>query len=121
MPATFHTGSTPIDGIFVTPALRGLRGGYLGFEDGVPNDGHRLLWYDLPYELVFGHTPPAIVRPAARRLKSKIPKIANAYREHYEKCLRKHNLNERVYALQERATVPLTQADAAEYEAIDKF
>ena len=45
-PPTYHRGSDPIDGIFISKELDPSRSGYLDFGE-LPGD-HRGLWMDLP-------------------------------------------------------------------------
>ena len=58
-PATFQEGTSPIDGVSVTPGLLHQRCGVLAFGEGLPSD-HRAVWMDLPHDLVFGlrNLPP---------------------------------------------------------------
>jgi hypothetical protein len=71
-PATFDGGSDPIDGIFVSPSIDIIIGGY--FEFGFcPFTDHRGLWIDIHYNNAFGHTMPAIITAPARRLKTQDP------------------------------------------------
>ena len=73
-PPTRLPGSRPIDGLFITLGLTGLKCGYLEcFSD------HKALWIDVPIPLVFGSRIPPIVRPAARRLKTTDPRIVHKY------------------------------------------
>ena len=52
-PATYHKGSKPIDGVFVSPTLRGCKCGYAAFGDGPQGITHRLvcLTYRFPLPL----------------------------------------------------------------------
>jgi hypothetical protein len=68
-PSTFAHGSCPIDGLFVSSTLLGLRCGCTGYWHG-----HRCLWMDVPQAIAFGHDMPPIVRAAARRLKVEDPR-----------------------------------------------
>jgi hypothetical protein len=63
-PATFNGGSDPIDGIFVSPSIEILLGGY--FEFGFcPHTDHRGLWIDIHYNMAFGHVMPPIITAQA--------------------------------------------------------
>ena len=69
-PATYNRNNSrePIlDGIFVTPGLKAVAAGYEAFGEGCPSD-HRALWADFTYEDAFGHSPPPLIAPTARRL-----------------------------------------------------
>jgi hypothetical protein len=64
-PATFNGGSVPIDGIFASPSVDIIAGGY--FEFGCcPLTDHRGLWIDIHYQVAFGHIMPDIVTANAR-------------------------------------------------------
>ena len=78
LPRTQNRGSKPIDGIWVSPSLVACQAGYLPFEFD-----HRAMWIDIPHELAFGHNPPPIVKPAARRLKCHDPRIVKCYLDLY--------------------------------------
>ena len=114
--ATFHRGSTPIDGIFTSPTINLVHGGYLPFGD-FPSD-HRALWIDIQYENAFGYRMSDITNPVARRLKSHLPRVRNKFNHDYTTFIRKHHLEERLYSLQNRLTIPILAADAIEYETI---
>ena len=59
-PPTYNRGSAPINGIYVSPTLQGLRCGYNKFVWD-----HRLLWIEIPMTVAFGHNAPPIVSAAA--------------------------------------------------------
>ena len=118
-PATFHRGSAPIDGIFATPTINMLQGGYLPFGE-MPSD-HRTLWLDISYENAFGYTMPPILNPISRRLKSNIPSSRNRFNQDYKSFIQRHHLEARLYSLQEKITLPILPLDAAEYEKILKI
>jgi hypothetical protein len=56
-PSTFAHCSSPIEGLFVSSTLLGLRCGYTGYWHG-----HWYLWMDLTQAIAFGHDMPPIVR-----------------------------------------------------------
>ena len=68
-----HTRSFqhPLDGIFCSPKLKGIQGGYLSFE--ALGGDHRGLWIDIPKILIYGHNPQSVPLAAARRLKLEDP------------------------------------------------
>ena len=115
-PGTYHRGSYPIDGIFTSTTIDMIQGGYLPFGD-MPSD-HRTLWIDISYENAFGYKMPSIINPVARRLKSNIPTIRKKFNNDYKLFLRRHHLEERLYSLQSRLTIPIHPDDAKEYESI---
>ena len=115
-PATFHRGSVPIDGIFASSTINMIQGGYLAFGD-MPSD-HRTLWIDITYENAFGYKMPPIINPVSRRLKSNIPSVRNKFNSEYKCFIRRFHLEEKLYHLQNRLTLPITPEAAKEYEKI---
>jgi hypothetical protein len=109
-PSTFAHGSCPIDGLFVSSTLLGLRCGYTGYWHG-----YRCLWMDIPQAIAFGHDMPPIVRAAAQRLKVEDPRVTFRYTTELKAHLDKHGLQ----ALQELSTSPLSAEAAAEWEYLD--
>ena len=117
-PATFHGGSDPIDGIFVSPSIDIIVGGY--FEFGFcPHTDHRGLWLDIHYRVAFGHVMPAIVTAQARRLKTNDPRIVKKYTDVWSQFIVDHNMLERAYRIQRECTYPLAAHLQAELEALD--
>jgi hypothetical protein len=58
---------------------------------------HRAFIIDIPIELLVGEDPVKIVRPAGRRLNSKIPGCSNAYIKSFKDNIIKHRLLERLH------------------------
>jgi hypothetical protein len=117
-PATFNGGSEPIDGIFVSPSIKILLGGY--FEFGFcPHTDHRGLWLDIHYNVAFGHVMPPIVTAQARRLKMNDPRIIKRYTDSWSQFILDHDLLERAYSIQSECTYPLAPHLQQEWEAID--
>ena len=56
--------------------------------------------------------------PISRRLKSHLPKVRLKFNQDYKTYIRQHHLEHRLYSLQQRLTIPISDADAAEYESI---
>jgi hypothetical protein len=54
--ATHKRNSTkcPIDGIWATPGIKIVGGGYFQYDEVFTNTDHRCLWVDLTYEMAFG-------------------------------------------------------------------
>jgi hypothetical protein len=79
-PATYNRNNQrqPIDGLWATPGITILRGGYLAFGDGCPSD-HRGLWFDIEYSVAFGHSPPNLAPPQPKHLKVKDPRVVKKY------------------------------------------
>lgn len=76
-PPTYHRGSEPIDGIFVSKELSPSRSGYLDFGE-LPGD-HRGIWIDIPNIQVLGYKMKDIIKAKARRLKLDDPRVINKY------------------------------------------
>jgi hypothetical protein len=101
-PTTFNRGSIPIDGIFASPTLDIIAGGYLEFGF-CPLTDHRGLWIDIHYQAAFGHIMPAIVTANARRLKTTDPRIVTRYTDTWSKFILEHNMLERAYRYKDTA------------------
>jgi hypothetical protein len=52
----------PIEGLFASPGVRIVAGGYSSFNAGCPSD-HRYLWIDIPYQDAFGYTSLPLLFP----------------------------------------------------------
>jgi hypothetical protein len=115
-PSTFAHGSFPIDGLFVSSTLLGLRCGYTGYWHG-----HRCLWMDITQAIAFGHDMPPIVRATARRPKVEDPRVTFRYTTELKAHLDNHDLFSRLQALQELITSPLSAEAAAEWEYLDSM
>jgi hypothetical protein len=116
-PATFNGGSDPIDGIFVSPSIDILLGGY--FEFGFcPHTDHRGLWIDIHYNVAFGHVMPTIVTAQAHHLKLTDPHIVKRYTDVWSHFILEHNLLECAYQVQRTCTYPLVPQLQREWEAI---
>ena len=109
----------PIDCYFGSPCLHISKGGYLPF--GRLQSDHRGLWLDLKTHQLFGHLPPPIHHPDARRLKMEDPRVVAKYIELLTKYFEEHNLFGRMNKLHTAATYPLPQHLRIEYEEIDKI
>ena len=74
-PSTYRRNQTrtPIDGIWVSPRISMLAGGYLDYDQIFPDADHKCLWMDVSFVNAFGHAMPAIIRPQARRLHCRDP------------------------------------------------
>ena len=75
--ATFFRGSKPIDGVWTTPDVAVTGGCVMPAGYGVGD--HRLFVVDILTLSLIGHDPPKIVRAAARRLNTTIPKAETNY------------------------------------------
>jgi hypothetical protein len=118
-PSTTNTGSNPIDTVLVTGTLKTNKCGYLPFDD---LSNHRGTWADFPNAQVFGtEAAQELVNPAARRLQCKDPRVWKKYNAEFKKRANKHRLIERTFALEQEIDGPLTDAQMAKYEALDKL
>ena len=81
-PATHNRNQNriPIDGIWITPGIEIIFGGYGAFGDGCPSD-HRALWIDISYSSIFGHAPEPLRHPTARKLKTNDPRLVHRYHQ----------------------------------------
>ena len=78
LPPTSLTGSAPIDGIFVSPALQHIsKGGWMSIDESVGD--HRALFIDIPLKLLLGENPFHIHRHSARRLVCDKPKVVTKF------------------------------------------
>jgi hypothetical protein len=120
-PPTFHLGSHPVDGFYVTSTLLGLPCGYTEYL----TSDHRLLWMDVPTSNAFGYSVPQIVTANARRLKCQDPRVVKAYLEEYGRILTETTVFSRVVRLHEQAVelskqgAQLPENLANEWEEID--
>jgi hypothetical protein len=116
-PSTYNRGSTPINGIYVTPTQRGIRCGYDKFVWD-----HRLLWIEIPLTVAFGHNLPPIVRATGRRLKCEDPRIVAKYVtwiEHFDLLEAAKRLQEQVGRIsEERMKSEYDQLDKIRFEAM---
>jgi len=120
-PPTYQRGSRPIDGIFLAPQLLiAAAGGYLAFGDAIPSD-HRAIWLDLHFPEICPPHPESYVKPKARRLQCKDPRIVARYSEELLSILNTHHLTTRVLQLQRQADRPgaLRRSQKQELNAID--
>jgi hypothetical protein len=69
-PSTFRRNQTrtPIDGIWASPGISILAGGYLHYDHLLTGADHCTLWIDVSFVNAFGHVMPAIAKPKVRRL-----------------------------------------------------
>ena len=105
-PPTYYnnTSGTAVDGVWSTIGLEPLRGGYLE-KDDFPGD-HRPIWFELSYTDAFGHTPPKIWKPQARRLQLRDPRCVKRYNKRYKKLILRNGLDHLQYALEASITSP---------------
>ena len=90
---TFFRGSKPIDGVWHTRGIQVATACVMPVGYGVGD--HRLFILDILTASLVGTTPPRIVRPATRRLNSKVGTAAKKYIESLEANIKRHRLIER--------------------------
>ena len=69
----------------------------------------------------FGSKTTQIVKPQACTLKSNDPKVRKRFIKEYEIILNKHDAERRLYAIQEKMTIPLDQESIRELETLLKI
>ncbi len=122
-PSTFRRNNTknPIDGIWATPSINISAGGYFDYDELILNTDHRCLWIDISYITAFGHTMPAIIKPSARRLHCRDPRLVDNYVRIFKKIIVQHNLLSKVRKLKELSAHPLCLEGKQLYEEIDEL
>ena len=96
-----------------------IKTGYLPFGEGVGY--HRALFVNIQLISVLGTKLRSIKPARSRKLKLQDPRIRNKYNRALKHFFKKHNLKKRAYALQQRASTPLSTADSKEYETLDSI
>lgn len=115
-PPTYEKGKNPIDGIYVSSTLQGLKCGYLDFIFD-----HRCLWMDIPVQIAFGHTIPPSIARRARRLNCNDPRIVKKYLKVLTTYLEERNMYQKVDELFQATSFPLTANQAQTWESLDKI
>ena len=107
--AMFFCGSQPIDGLWTSDDLDISNACVMPFDYGVGN--HRAFVLDISLLSLVGDNLVLIVRPASRRLNSRLPGCNKAYVNSLEKNIVQHRLIEHLheahtgnYSMAERAT-----------------
>ena len=118
-PKTHFRGKESIDGIWVSTDLEVTGASYLPFDPDVGD--HRPVMIDITMESVLGATIPKIVPVKARRLNSKIKRVRDCYIEKLELLFHKHDILEKLRAVQWKVTYPVLAEAAAALEKIDNI
>ena len=92
--ATYFRGSKPIDAVWATTDLTVVGACVMPCGFGVGD--HRLFVVDFLLQSMVGLSPTKIIRPAARRLNTRIPGVANRYTTELERMIVQHRLIERM-------------------------
>ena len=83
MPPTYqHSTKGPIDGIYLSPTIQVLIGGYLSFQK-LAGD-HRGLFLDIPTTTLIGYHMETIVPPLARQLTLDDPCTVKRYNDYLD-------------------------------------
>jgi hypothetical protein len=118
-PRTYHRGSNPIDGIFMTQDLYLVQGGSMPFGMGIGSDP-RCLWLDIGTRVLMGQNLEQSRKFASQWLKCDDPRVSNKCIAHYEQYLEKKQLRERNRKLAADAKeLGLAQQQGQEYEQLD--
>jgi hypothetical protein len=91
---TFFRGQKPIDGVWATKDLQVVNACVMPAGFGVGD--HRMFVVDFRTQSLVGSSPPKVVRMAARRLNTKIPRVAERYVTTLERLTEEHRLNSRL-------------------------
>jgi hypothetical protein len=122
-PSTFNRNNTRtlIDGIWASPGIDILAGGYFAYDEVISGTDHCCLWIDLSFVNVFGRNMPPIVRPHMQRLHCKDPCLVDNFNRRLHQLYIKHNMLQIVIALEQEAIFPLSAYQASKYEALDSL
>ena len=115
-PKTYYKGKDAIDGIWVTQDIEVISASYLPFHADIGD--HRPVMADLTTTSVLGNDLPRLVYPRARRLNAKVTRIRERYTDALEKLVSEHRLYERLQALEQAASFPVSREVK---EALEKF
>jgi hypothetical protein len=110
---------TPIDGIWATPGIDILAGGYFNYDEVFLNTDHRCLWIDVSFITTFGHNMPALPSPKAKRLHCKDPRLIHNLNHLFLRDITKYNLLERAHNIEKELSYPMSSQLQEEYETID--
>jgi hypothetical protein len=114
-----NNNKIPIDGIWASPGIEIVAGGYFGYDQVFDGTDHRCLWVDITYISAFGHNMPAIIRPPTRRLHCKDPRVVANFNYRLKEFYHKNNFFTRVAQLDLKASYPSTSILQADYEELD--
>lgn len=117
-PATFRRNNTktPIDGIWPFPSVEIKAGDYFNNDSVFMNTNHHNLWVDISFINAFGHSMPAIVRPAARHLHCNDPCVLANYVKVYKEFINKNNLLATVKKLKGSVSHPMLEEQKWTFE-----
>lgn len=95
----YQRGQHPIDGIFLSPTLSIVQGGY--FPSWAAPSDHRPIWIRLKMDQALGYNMDSLISPSARLLKLQDPTCANRFLAYYENYIQRHSLHLTSFEIQE--------------------
>ena len=116
---THNFKNKPIDGCYISPESPIQRGGFLPFRDGIGD--HHILYTDVDIDTWFEGDLYRIVPLQIRRLKCGDVRIVCNFLKDLRTKLDNRDMFERINWLYSTFNNPLTPAQAAKYESIDKY
>jgi len=91
-PPTYQWGSQPIDGIFIAlQLLASASGGYLSFSNAIPSN-HHAIWLDLHLPKICLPHPESHIKPKARQLQCKDPRVVARYNKILLNIMKSQNI-----------------------------
>jgi sentrin-specific protease 1 len=122
-PPTHFRGSEKsngaIDGIWVSDDLEVVGASYLPFDHEIGD--HRPVMVDILSRSILGVPKKTIVRPKARKLSSRVPRIRNNYLSVVREKFKMHQVDKKLRSLEERASFPPTQDVEEGMEKLDNL
>ena len=117
-PNTHIEGSYPIDGIFASPLVRMVRGGYSEFH--LDASDHRMIWVDVSSTRLFGHHIHSSIQPRARRLNSNNPGAVNKFMKSFKRHCSNLQIHRRAIQLDNAVHLSLSMVQRQQLEELDK-
>ena len=121
VPPTYHRNNTyPIDSVFVSRKLQHITaGGWLRFGEGIGD--HRVIYIDIPMQLLLGENKFAIPPPQVRRLKCNDLRIVDRFNTILEEQYKRHKTLDRIERFNRTFHVPLTDIEQTEIKKLDRI
>ena len=119
-PPTYNGGKNPIDGIFVSEAIRVGAKGMMGFGEGITSD-HRCVWMDIHLDTIGVQKTADAVPARARRLQHRNPRTVKRYLQAWRDISNGASLPGRVQTLYNEVTTSgWSDSTMQQYEQIDQ-
>jgi hypothetical protein len=112
-------GKNPIDGCWLTDDIPALSVGWLAVHK-CPGD-HRVMMVDIDANILLGENILRIIRPPARRLSCRIPRVQKHYIRRVSVHFKQHKVLPRLYHIYANIQGPLSPAQQVEIEEIDRI